>query len=249
MMTLSAMPGFNKEHGLLFGTTLLSIRPADTHCFMPTNNFSLCLCFMWSFYFFVSGPTTAHLLHFWGAGVQGVCSDTGEPGYKAIYPARSFWQLQEVTATFLAHCLTAVKWHMSTYSWAVQLQKKKKKKKAPVWNRNERPETKKRWHHHIKDSTRRGNGHCAWQGDTEYYVHSEVCTCTMNARIHATKYARAQMLSCCSCQCHLCRRGHTGVRTMELYETEALSQWASHRMWLCTATSMSAPWETEEASN
>lgn len=64
---------------------------------------------------------------------------------------------------------------------------------------------------------------CTTEGDTLYYIQSEACTCTMNARIHATKYAQSQMLSCSSCQCHLCRRRHTGVRTMELYETEALS--------------------------
>lgn len=55
----------------------------------------------------------------------------------------------------------------------------------------------------------------------------------MNARVHATKYAQSQMLSCCSCQCHLCRRGHTGVRTMELYETEALSMSLAPHEALC----------------
>lgn len=44
----------------------------------------------------------------------------------------------------------------------------------------------------------------------------------MNEHIHI-KYAQSQMLSCRSCQGHLCRRGHTGGRTMELYETEAPS--------------------------
>lgn len=73
----------------------------------------------------------------------------------------------------------------------------------------------------------------ARQGDTLYYIQSEACTCTMNARIHATKYAQSQMLSCSSCQCHLCRRGHTGVRTMELYEPEALSMSLAPHEALC----------------
>lgn len=54
-------------------------------------------------------------LHFVRSSSQGG-PDIGDPGYRAI-PGFS-WQLQEVTATFLAHCPTAVRWHMSPYSWA-----------------------------------------------------------------------------------------------------------------------------------
>lgn len=75
----------------------------------------------------------------------------------------------------------------------------------------------------IIDSNKRGKRYVTRQGHTLHYIQSDACTCEMNAHIPATKYARPQMLSCCSCQCHLCGRGHTGVRTMELYETEALS--------------------------
>lgn len=76
-------------------------------------------------------PTIALLVYLSG------WADIGDPGYKAI-PGSS-WQLQEITATFLAHCPTAVKWHMLSYRWASS-------KKAPVWKRNlekqnERPET------------------------------------------------------------------------------------------------------------
>ncbi len=91
----------------------------------------------------------------------------------------------------------------------------------------------KLWHHSTADSNKRGKRYGARQGDTLYYIQSGACTCTMNARIHATKYAQSQMLSCCSCQCHLCRRGHTGVRTMELYETEALSMSLAPHEALC----------------
>lgn len=157
---------------------------------------------------------------------------TGAPGYKAI-PGSS-WQLQEVTATFLAHCPAAVKWHMLPYRWASS--KRKKKERTPVCTRTLSDTRKgyrakllagaKPWHRGLTACNRRGKRYGARQGDRLYYIQREACTCTVNARIHAPKYAQSQMLSCRSCQCHLCRHRHTGGRTMELYETEMHPRWA-----------------------
>lgn len=85
--------------------------------------------FHFTLLFKLSHKPSALLIHLWGD------ADIGDPGYKAI-PGSS-WQLQEVTATFLAHCPTAVKWHMLSYCWASG-------KKAPVWKRNLEQQNKKK---------------------------------------------------------------------------------------------------------
>lgn len=157
----------------------------------------------------LSNMPIALFIQHWGG------ADIGEdPGYKTI-PGSS-WQMQEVTATSLARCPTAVKWCVLQWLESTCLEKKRKGRRL--------------WHHSITDSNER---YGARRGDTLYCIRRNACTCTMNARIQATKYAQSQMPSCCSCQCHLCRRGHTEVRTMELYETEALSMSLAPHEALC----------------
>ena len=153
-------------------------------------------------------------------------ADIGEPSYKAI--SGSSWQLQEVTATFLAHCPTAVKWHMLPQPLSQQqkctclhgIPRAAKRKARAV--RLAKSEAVTSQPSQIVTGEVRNMAH----GEEIYFIRvgARPCTCTMNARIDATKYAQSQTLSCCSCQQHLCSRGHTGARTMELYETEAPSR-------------------------
>lgn len=136
----------------------------------------------------MSNPATAPLLQLRGG------ADMGDPGYKAI--SGSSWQLQEITATFLAHCPTAVKQHMLHYCWASS-------KKCTCLEEilseaeNQRPETRavalakvEPWHHNTAQCNGGGKRH----GDGRRKVLCTVCTWTMNAHTQICRVPNAVSL-------------------------------------------------------
>lgn len=170
--------------------------------------------------------------------------DIGDPGYRAI--TGFSWQLQEVTATFLAHCPTAVKWHMSPYSWASC----RGNKVSDIWNRywkqqNKRPETKDK--NQSCDIIALGNFFFKEVSNT---VHDKKIPCVMfTARpapaqwMHAFTQQNMRSPKCClvaavNATCAI-------VDTLEKEQWNSIrrkrSQWAWPCMRLCAATSMSAP--------